>query len=427
MLILPYAVSSLMSIVIVGSRGQLLTSNVTAESGSPEDVQAAVDLVAAAGVGNVYVPEGDFVFNPNDAPSGQGVQILGGVNVFGAGKNKTILRQTRRVNGNTPMFHVDGSNDLPTRISGFTFIGYVEDEVNGYLAGGVHMYNCKNFRVDHCEFVEFNHYGVLADIETVAIKLEGGEYQYYWNLGLVDHCDFDLPYKDTIGGIWGYGVHVVGPGRRDAWLYDLSDIIGQFPQASPRCALYQWNSGTGEYDLVDAYGGKFFRWLVYVEDCTFSRLRHAIVANTEGFYVARYNTFGEPRPKGYPIIDIHGAMDIDWWGGRGAEVYNNTIYAAEGYGSSCAIDYRGGGGVIFNNTIIDCYYGVRLSCDELDNNLLCRVKDLWIWNNNFQNVEVPIHDFWGGIYEEEVDYFLWERPGYTPYPYPHPLTLEGTP
>ncbi len=398
-----------------------------ANSGSPQDIQNAVDQ--ALGGGNVYVPEGEFVFNPNDAPSGIGVQIPSGVNVFGAGKDKTILRQTRRVDGNIPMFKVSGryvSSDKTSRISGFTFIGYIVDEVDGHLATGVTMYCCKNFRVDHCNFIDFNHFDIATSIYTVAERLEDGVYQYYWNWGVVDHCDFDLPYKDTIGGMWGYGVDVNGPGRQDSWLYNLSDILGQFPETPPKCALYTWNASTSKYDLVSVYGGKYFRWLVYIEDCNFSRNRHAIASISGAFYVVRNCTFKEPRPKNYPMIDVHGALGVDWWSGRGAEVYNNTLYAAEGYTGSCAIDYRGGGGVVFNNTIINCTYGVRLSHDA--DQQVCWIKDLWIWNNNYQNVTVPINHWYSpSPYQEEVHYFLRPRPDYTPYTYPHPLVSGEQP
>jgi hypothetical protein len=413
-LLLTPAIYSSMNSVVIKASGQISLPWITANSGSPEDVQAAVDEVVALGGGKVYVPEGNFIFNPNDAPSGEGVQIPGGVSVIGAGKDLTILQETRRVTGNIPMFKVDGSNDLPSRVSGFTFKGYVVDEVDGYSNTGVLMYNCKNYRVDHCKFTDFNHFGVSTSIYTSASKMENGEYQYYWNWGLIDHCDFDLPYKDTIGGNWGYGVGVFGPGRPDAWLYDLNDVLGKWNiETNPiRCALDD-----------DPYGGKYFRWLVYIEDCTFSRNRHAIASNNEAFYVARHNTFTEARPKNYPNIDIHGAMGADWWGGRGAEVYNNTIYAAEDYGGSCAIDYRGGGGVVFDNSIINCQYGVRLSYEGSDTNSFCWVKDLWIWNNDYQNVAVLINDLYG-IYQEENQYFLREKTGYTPYVYPHPLATE---
>jgi len=395
-------------------------ADIWANSGSPQDIQLAVDQAQAGD--NVHVPEGDFVFNPNDAPSGQGVQILGGVNVFGAGKDKTILRQTRRVVGNIPMFSVDGRNGLRPRISGFTFKAYTVDEVEGYSATGVTMYCCKNFRVDHCKFIDFNNFEIYTGVYTVAVKQEDGVYQYYWNWGVVDHCDFDLPYKDTIGGSWGYGVGVFGPGRADAWLYNLSDIIGQFPETPPKCALYQWNPSTSQYDLIDPYGGKYFRWFVYIEDCTFSRCRHAIASNSGAFYVARHCTFQQPRP--YPLVDVHGAGDIDWWGGRGAEIYDNTLDVNNIVGPS-AIDYRAGGGAVFNNVIKNTSYGVRLSRDFQTTQFY--VKDLWIWNNTFQNVGTQIHDYWGNTYTENIDYFLRERPSYAPYIYPHPLVSGETP
>jgi len=420
------------STVIIANQGKISAIfEVNAKSGSPEDIQAAVDVAATMGGGNVYVPEGDFVFNPEDAPSGKGVQIPGGVNVFGAGKDKTILRQTRQPKTTMFMFTVDGRNGLPSRISNFTFIGFVVTEE---YSGGVSMYNVKNFRVDNCRFINMGWFGVSTSVYTSAASMEKGEYQYYWNWGVIDHCTFDNPYKDEITGswAWGYGVGVFGGAGgtdKNAWLYNVSDILGRWDiETNPiRCALYQWNATTGKYDLVDPYGGKYFRWLVYIEDCTFSRCRHAIASNGGAWYVARHNTFKDNRPVGWPNVDVHGAMGGQgWWGGRGAEVYNNiineTAYTTGGWG----IDYRGGGGVVFNNTIINCQYGVSMRYEGSGTNEVCWVNDLWIWNNNFLNVATQIYDPYN-LYDEGVHYFLRQRPYYTPYTYPHPSTQKTTP
>lgn len=423
-------ISSFTNTVIITSTGQISTNYIVARSGNPQDIQAAVDAVAAAGGGTVYIPAGDWVFN---IPSNEdcGVVVPGGVNLIGAGKDVTILRmmQPFQDQRNQVMIGVDGRNMKPTRISGITFIGNLSNgEGTQYSLYGLGIGDCKNFRVDHCKFIDFSGAGVGTDCYTTAVNYENGEYQYYWNWGLIDHCDFDNPYKETVGGIWAYGVAVFGPGRSDAWLYNLSDILGRWDiETNPiRCALYEWNSQQQKYVLVDPYGGKYFRWLVYIEDCTFKRCRHGIASNGGVFYVARHNHFEYNDPIGWPNVDVHGAMGNEgWWGGRGAEVYSNVIDETE-HSGGWGIDYRGGGGVVFNNTIISCDYGVSMRYEGANTNVVCWVKDLWIWSNNFIDVTTTIYDPYN-IYDEEVHYFLRQRSNYISYTYPHPLTLEVAP
>jgi hypothetical protein len=416
----------------IHNTGQISVNKIWAKSGSAEDIQAAVDAVAAAGGGIVYVPAGNFFFNSERTTyNGRrvGVAIPGGVSVIGAGKDVTILTSLQPTYTHSAMFFCDGSNDRPIRISGITFVGYVAGDIDDgtypYVGYGVYMWCCKKFRVDHCKFLNFPDAGVGCQVYSEASKGENGVYQFYWNWGLIDHCDFDNPYKDERSGTWywGYGVNVGGPGGPYAWLYNLSDILGRWDiETNPvRCALYQWNSSEQRYYLVDPYGGKYFRWLVYIEDCNFTRTRHATTSYGSAFYVVRYCTFTEPRPKGYPMSDVHGSLQVGGMGGRGLESYDNVYYAAQGYAYSCAFGMRGGGGVIFNNTIYNCREGVGLSKDQ-DTTPDFLVNDLWIWGNNFVNVTYPISDP-QNLYTEGEDYRLQARPNYVPYPYPHPLAL----
>lgn len=371
--------------ITMGSNGTISIAKVTARSGSPEDIQAAVDAVAAAGGGTVYVPEGDWEFNHL---SMHGVDIIGGVNVIGAGKDVTILRQTQLREPSTAsmsMFFVDGTNERQTRISGFTFIGYINDEDPEnilYSIKAVIFYKCKDFRLDHCKFIDFNHFSVYTSCYTSV--------PHGYNRGVIDHCDIDCPYKDraTVWTTWSYGIGVNGPGREDTWNEDINFYLGKYEES---------------------------QWVVYIEDCTFSRCRHAIAGGAGAWYVVRHCKFTEPRPKNFGVIDVHG-------GGRGLEAYDNLIIGAADYPGSQAFWIRGGGGTIFNNTIQGCGYGVMLSADPGIQEKY-KVKDMYIWNNT-QDGGTPLTT---GDYIENVDYFLYEKPGYVPYPYPHPLALETTP
>ena len=400
-------ISSLMNDVVIRSTGQISTTNITATSGSAEDIQAAVDAVAAAGGGTVYVPEGDFVFtiDPNKIGIDNcpvGVEIVGGINIIGAGVDKTILYQPTNAPDPSSMFIIDGGNGKPVRISGITFRGHVEDEAIDNRA--IAVYGAKDFRIDHCNFTDFVNYGILTSRNYRKTAI---------HCGVIDHCNFDNPYKDDpnvigagAGGrkIWAYGIGVTGTYYN--WEEDINNLLGQYRQDT-----------------------------VYIEDCNFSRCRHAVASNGGGWYVVRHCTFREPRPEHYGIIDVHGTSGpAPGVGGRGLEAYNNEFYGCEyawpeptGTWHSIAFGLRGGGGVVFNNTIIDCKYGVGLY-EDLGSQEKCKIKDMWIWNNVMTQQNAPssgtlILNYAG--YSEDVDFFLYEKPGYVPYPYP--LTLEATP
>jgi hypothetical protein len=399
------AISLLTDHVVISSVGQISATKIWAKSGSSEDIQAAVDAVAAAGGGTVYVPEGDFSFviNPNKiAPNNMpaGVIIPGGVSVIGMGIGRTILRMIERPPDTHFMFTVNGINGKSVRISGISFIGWKFTEEGNPDINGICVLGATDFRIHHCYFEDFSGKAILTTSNWV-----GGV-----NRGLVDHCIFDNPYHDNpnvtgSGGeekVWAYGIIVEGNGYESTWYPNINDLLGK-------------------YDGVNN--------ILYVEDCTFKRCRHAVSGSSVGggFYVLRQCNISMPRYGG--MVDVHGS----WYpspsvGGRGLEAYNNmfdgTDTGGKTFGSHFAFLMRGGGGAVHDNIIIACRNGAIALARE-DVNPICAVKDLWIWNNTLTNTSPLIEDYGG--YTENVDYFLYAKPGYTPYPYPHPLTFEAAP
>lgn len=391
------ALPQLIDNVAIRSTGSIITRQIIAKSGSPQDIQAAVNAITAMGGGTVYVPAGEWVFNPPQQAWGCAVTVPGGVTVIGAGKNATILKQTVTTSGiTTYMFGIDGSNGKPARISGFTLqvTGLDPEEPEGAQTVGITVDNAKDFRIDHISFFNFT---------NMAIYTENSR-------GVIDHCTFDNPYKDDTsvppeGRIWGYGIVVVG-------------------------TYYNWESNItkllGHYDDLNT--------VVYIEDCTFRRCRHSIAANGGAHYVARHNYFTEMILAHYgSYADAHGGTPTAV-GTRCVEIYDNIIEDSPcdarslsnpiywGQYLGLGIGIRGGGGVIFNNTIKYCRNGIRLYSDFAYEQT--KPRDIWIWGNTFVNVENPF-DAWQDPISitENVDYFLYAKSGYTPYPYPHPLTL----
>ena len=390
------AFSALMRDVIIRSTGRVSTQvTVTANSGSAEDIQAAVDQVAAMGGGNVYIPEGTFNFIEIGDPW-QTVNIPAGVNVFGAPTDrdsdgqvitwKTVLVMPFEAPDRSVWFRINGNGDpnKPSRFSDIKLVGYREfDSTSTTICWPIDVNDVIDFRIDHCYF-RYTTGGISID------SVDNGDCS-----GVIDHnklineIGVPAPYDQRTVD---YGVAVT-PGF-----------------------------GTTRWEPIDQVVGKYTRYTVFIEDNYFQGWRHCVSSGYGAHYVFRHNII--QYDFGYGSIDAHGTYtDV---GTRAFEIYSNQMLdsvsstGVEGTGSGIWI--RGGGGVIFNNTVRGYYDFIRLA-NEGDVEK-CWPHDLYIWGNDlepgigFLGTNGPV---------ENVDYFLYEKPGYQPYPYPHPLTLEATP
>jgi len=356
--------------------------SVGAVTGSASDIQDAVDDVGSQGGGNVYIPEGIFDWY-NDQVSFS----YDNITIIGAGIDITYINQTKS-NPFTQMFYIQNCENVT--ITGFTLKGLVVGSDSDHTASsGIYLRNVIDFRVHHVKTLDFPDVGIYVRSSNVAYPCRG----------VIDHCTIDNPYKDTEGGAWAYGVSVKSDSYQpENWDSEITHFLGKYETANDTHPI------------------------LYVENSFFNRCRHAIVGHQLGWYVFRYNTV-EQGCNGNSMIDIHGGDgDVPSVGGRGCEVYGNTLdhLNTSGYG----VYLRGGAGVIYNNTIKNTDGGVYLSLDDAnDPRPLC---DTWIWNNTFLNVGT---NFWANpsYFTEDVDYFLreptMEQDGftYTPYTYPHPL------
>ena len=271
------------------------------------------------------------------------------------------------------------------------------DRNRGAAAIAVHG-DCTNWRIDHCKF-DGSPRGVWA---------------YAGCFGLVDNCTFLNV---------GQGVVMKGHGPK-SWKRPL--MLG-LPHA------------------------------VYIEDCNFRAGGAATDAYHGGRFVFRHNT----------VIDTHVAQHgCDSGGYRSTfsyEVYENRI-GKEKLGLwevPRAMHFRGGTGVVFNNSLSGFTEGIDVAnyrsserlrelcgkwgiCDgknpvdgnEEPNGYPARdqigrstsqiLEPLYEWNNTLDGQDADIHVSTGAQHIKEDRDFLNDthRPGYKPYAYPHPLSQQ---
>ena len=416
------AFSTLMRDVIIRSTGRIGDlATVTANSGSAEDIQAAVDQVAAMGGGNVYIPEGTFNFvEVDEGWEGTRVNIPAGVSIFGATTERDVNGQViewktvLRLPWDVPGSWLGGSGDPPaqggpqtpcwfkflgtgeqnesSRFSDIKMVGYRSINPNSeMILRGIKVENVIDFRIDHCYFEHI----------SGGLSAWGNN-----NRGVIDHCFFVNPVAH-LGGSWyeqsvGYGIQV-GRAKGDYWENDIDKVLG-----------------------------KYTNYTVFIEDCYFTNWRHCTAGCDGAHYILRYSIIEDDF--GFGSIDSHGRAqmngEITQVGTRATEIYNNTIVDAEP--SVWATMMRGGAGVAFNNTVGGGSYTVfiYLSNEAPPELSKCWINDWWIWNNTMLGGcnEITEYDPEHDITEGE-NYFRYAPHTFTyiPYPYPHPLTLEAYP
>ncbi len=293
---------------------------------------------------------------------GGSVTVPSNIALIGAGTGTTILRTS----GTSQIVNVAGDN---TRVSGFSLISTNYDG-----ARGIFVNNSIDFRVDNCHIEGYSHAGVFVDGRSTR--------------GVIDHCTIKMKIMNDLG----YGVVVV---RDDYWEED------------PKLGSSQ---------------------ATFIEDCTIINARHAVAANSGAHYVFRYNHVIEGVVG--QQVDAHGIGNGSTVGTRAVEVYNNVIENPVS-GTNSAVGLRGGAGVIFDNVFRGYTYGVILMVESdqvgLPYPVPQQIHDMYIWNNSYSNrgVVVASSPNSTNLIKENRDYFLYAKPGYTPYTYPHPLTLQS--
>jgi len=409
---------------VIHNSATISISSITAKSGSPADIQAAVNTMAAAGGGTVYIPAGTYYWNGETVTSYGGVSIIGAsnagcqghVNDWAAYTATTILHNNAQPTSayHPPtMFYLYGANGKASRISGIQFeaTGPLNSsaENTSVIESAIQTREAKNVRIDHCTMINFCYLAINMWASTSWWQ-SGGPSSY----GLIDHCVIDNPYKDTpdpLGNGWlgGYGV-------------DAEGNMASSTEVTLGIQLY-----AGKYQSIPDVA------IMYIEDCHFSRCRHAIDANAGAVVVTRFSLFDNPakyqlQSNNIGEIDSHGGG----WGSPTpaptvcVEAYNNTITGKASFATT-AMRIRGGSGLFYNNHFHppDTAGGSQLQTLlqlDTDNTIPeYQVTQTYIWNNDYSNC----YFIWNSAGRTlNTDYFLrapsqgldgWT---YTPYTYP---------
>ncbi|MBD3343456.1 MAG: hypothetical protein GF401_00165 [Chitinivibrionales bacterium] len=329
--------------------------------------------------------------------------------VKGSGPGKTVIIDGTTHDWDQTPFNIHGGDNKPWRITGFTFKGNNDSHGFIQIRG-----NTKNWRIDHC---------IFDSLPSRCINIRGHTY------GVIDHCDFIMIGQNIIC------------------------VRDENPDASWRTPL-----ALGTADAV------------YVEDCFLERSGNyqgnCIDGNLGGRFVVRYNTIHNASAY------CHGTCNTRDRGTFSYEIYGNR-FTSDGplwYGTTL----RGGTGVIFDNrwegTVDNAIAVVNYrTCQDAGNDQCGRygwnrcdgtspvdgnedetgypcldqigrstdqsLEPLYEWNNtiNGKDADIDVINPWkcenpsmdDHIKEGRDFYTNTRRPGYSPYPYPHPLTRTG--
>jgi alpha-L-fucosidase len=383
---------------------------IQAASVAQADVQAAVD--AARDGDTVLIPEGTTTWK---VPAGYKPAVLidgKAITLQGAGLDKTVINVD--LEGQL-VLHAKAAEGKPFRITGLTlkFLAIQPPRSPPLISV---TGRGRNWRIDHCGFEGLT---VPSSSPAFAEGVAVGRGVYAWAhcYGLIDHCTFvNLRQSVSVNG--------------------AVDASWEEPLAL----------GTAE--------------AVYVEDCDFRLTAHPDGVNDAydgARYVFRHNTV-----TGFGSLGHHG-FDSALRSTFSFEIYENTIRPHERF--VFTMHLRGGTGVIFGNritggkaaAIIAANYrsdeqyrnwlGNKGLCDgqnPLDGNeepngypsrdQIGRATDqildpLYAWDNtrDGQGVNVSVKPTAKEHIHENRDYCHTARPGYRPYPYPHPLQAQWPP
>lgn len=372
-------------------------ASIMAPSCSRSDVQGAIDKASTGDT--VRVPSGNCIWTGTvEIPNTKKLVLQGagiGATVLTASSYDCLIQL----------------NQSGSQVTGFEF-------VNGYV-----LTDGDGWRINHCKFTN------SPGGDAIFVS---GQREAVHPTGLIDHCTF-VNTRVLVSG----------------WAGLMANVLWSQPLGL----------GSGQN-------------VVYVEDCTFTHnvFGNAIDSNYGGRYVFRYNTLNDVYVEAHSVQGDNRAS-------RKWEIYNNT-FNQKRRAMWVPMFLRGGTGVVFNNVLTGTWTtsGIALdnvrSCEARDVSGKCDGCSPWdgnqpggrgypcrdqigrssdsypwtasrpyppqaldpayAWNNKNGSVDVVFfqHNCAQSVSHIQPgrDYFNnVQKPGYTPYPYPHPLVQGWSP
>jgi hypothetical protein len=306
-------------------------------------------------------------------PSSKGITLNG---------NGATVARGSLSSGNS-LIELAPHSSVSSRITGFAFTDSKAATGDFIGIGGGNETTAK-FRIDHCSFTGLD---LLTHLRITAPVY-----------GLIDHNTFTWNENNEVIHNEAYGaVSTAG------WTNDV------FP-GSDQALYIEDNTFVNQVSGNPAYfwGG----------------------SAVQGYYGSR--TVFRHNSVSMATVDMHGTpgmIGARWW-----EIYENTFNMVQNGNQDKYIGMRGGSGVIFNNhkTGFTNGGGGSILLVEEDGGYpalyqIGRGKNqsldpAYAWNNDSS---MPVESGSSNV-QQNRDFFLSAKPGYTPYMYPHPLQNSPT-
>jgi len=277
----------------------------TATALTPEAVRVAIKAAKDGDI--VQLPAGMAVWKKG-WNAGHWAKMKA-ITIQGAGIDKTIIRTDTTTAPGDKSFVINGVEGKPFRITGITFVGTGFPNAGTWAGEVVISGNCKNFRIDHCKFLNMDQ----------MMSITGDTY------GLIDHCYFHALVKNR----QAQTIMCQGPGKI-AFTRPLT--LG-----TAQAVYFEDNEARFSPEVVNPNGNN--PWIVPYNGARVV-IRHNKIINSQ---LEIYRV----RPGAY--------------GCQSAEIYDNEfstkglkMYRPQGF-----IFIAGGAAMVFNNTVTGTTYNCR--------------------------------------------------------------------
>jgi hypothetical protein len=272
---------------------------------TPEAVWEAIN--AAKDGDTIQLPEGTAVWKKGWNTDHWAK--MKAITIQGCGIDRTIVRDDTSTAAGDEPFEIKGVEGKPFRITGIAFDGTGLPNAGTWAGAIVISGNCRNFRVDHCKFLNMDR----------MMTISGDTY------GLVDHCTFHALQKK--GGL-AQTIYYMGPGR--------VNFTKPLTLGTAQAVYFEDDEARFSPEVVEATGNN--PWIVPYHGARVV-IRHNRIINTQlEIYRVRPGAFGCQSAEIYDNafstegVKVGRPQGFIFIAGGTALVFNNTV---TGTGYNC--------------------------------------------------------------------------------------------